>query len=163
MPEMFFVGIDGGKKGGITVLDSSANILICIPMPLLETSKGDSYDLTHIQSILTTYKPVLVYLEKAHTMPLNGAKANFTNGELYGMMQAVLQILHIPFEIVSAAHWQKEIFQGQTVRDTKAAAYEMCRNKWPQQSFLASERCKNFHDGMTDSACIALYNWRKNK
>jgi hypothetical protein len=100
-------------------------------------------------------------LEKAHTMPLNGAKANFTNGYQYGIIQALLQVGEIPYEIVSAAHWQKFIFQGMTVKNTKEASAQFVLRKYPQYDWKKSERCKKVHDGMTDACCIALYGLRR--
>lgn len=158
---MYTIGIDGGLDGGIVVYHNKKIIEKHI-MPTFKGAKGRTYDIKSIINILKKYDPndTLIILEKAHTMLINGARANFTIGECYGMMKAIIIVLSFPFDIVAARTWQKEIFQGQTVKDTKQASIEYCRNRFPDIDWRASERCKKDHDGMTDAACLAVYGTR---
>lgn len=152
-----FIGIDNGKQGGIVAIDENENILGQDIMPL--KSDGE-YDIGAIALIIDKYAKQYkckFALEKAHTMPLNGAKANFTNGYQYGIMQSILILGMLSYEIVSAKHWQKVIFQGQTVKDTKESSINFCLQKWPNNNWKKTERCTKQHDGLTDAGCLALY------
>ncbi len=164
---MITIGLDGGLNGGICVCQNNT-ILDVFVMPIIKGNKGNIYDTNKIIKIFnnvlilskTQNEQVLALLEKAHTMPLNGGKANFTTGECYGIMKGILKSLKIPFEIVAAKTWQKEIFQGQTVKDTKQSSILYCKNKFPSIDWRASERCRKDHDGKTDACCIAIYGSR---
>jgi len=158
----FFIGIDGGKAGGITILDSNQDIIYCEPIPLVPSAKGEIYDIKKIYTLFKKYSPNLIGFEEAHPMFGSRLKAVFTNGELFGIMRSILVLGRFPFQIIKARTWQKEIFQGQTVRDTKKAGFEVCMNQWPKHDFTATERSKKMHDGCTDSALIALYILRLN-
>ena len=156
-----FVGIDPGKKGGIAGIDEEQKIIFAITMPLL----NDEYDKRKINQLFVDLKSkyeLFVVLEKCHTMPLNGAKPNFTNGFQYGIMQTVLEINNISFEIVLASHWQKVVFQGMTVTDTKIASINFCLRKFPDVNLKVTDRCKNNSDGISDGLCIAVYSYRIN-
>lgn len=153
---MIYVGIDGGLKGGLTFLSDSGEILLCRPLP----TNGNTYDINKLDDLFFYFlaeKEFRVMLEFAHTMPLNGAKANFTNGGLFYSMQTFLQMKKYPYQLVKAVTWQKEIFKGITAIDTKQASINYCLHKYPNFDFKATDRCKINHDGMTDSCCIANY------
>lgn len=158
----FYIGIDGGKNGGITILNENQDIVYCEPIPLLPSAKTQMYDVKKIYNLFKKYSPNLIYFEEAHPMFGSRLKAVFTNGELFGIMRAILVLGQFPFQIVKAVTWQKSIFQGQTVRDTKKAGFEVCMNQWPKHDFRATKRSKKMHDGCTDSALIALFCYRQN-
>jgi len=153
----FFVGIDGGKNGGITVLDEEKNIVYCRPITLTASSKGKTYDVKAIADVFDTFSPCIAVLEEAHALFRDGKKQSFTTGELYGMMQAILILKDVPFEVIRAITWQKTIFGGKTVKDTKAAVIEWCARRFPNYDFTATERSSKPHDGMCDSCAIAMY------
>ena len=159
-----FIGVDGGLSGGISIINGDGVLLDCFVMPVIKNGKGREYDLKQISSIFEAYKikfaNMTVVLEKAHTMPLNGGRANFTTGECFGMVKGVLSALRIPFEVIAARTWQKKIFQGQTVKDTKQSSILFCRNKFPDVDWRASDRCRKDHDGKTDATCLAVYGLR---
>lgn len=152
-----FVGIDGGKAGGICILNEDQEIEQCIPIPLVDSAKGKTYDVIKISRILAQFKPLIACLEEAHPMFRDGGKQSFTTGELFGSMKTLLLLEGIPFEIVKSVTWQKKIFAGTTVKDTKGASIEYCRRKFPNFDFTATERSKKISDGMTDATCIAEY------
>lgn len=160
---MIHIGIDGGLSGGISVIRDK-QIMNCITMPIIKGKGGSVYDIEQIvrffKAILTNDDNILVILEKAHTMPLNGGRANFTNGLNYGIMQGILKSLRIPYEIIAARTWQKVVFQGQTVKDTKQSSILYCKNRFPEEDFRATERCRKDHDGKTDATCMAVYGSR---
>lgn len=156
---MYFIGIDGGLNGGLTVIDEAENILQSIVMPIFD-SKRKEYDLSSIQKFFEYYNmrgAVICGLEQAHTKPLNGVKQNFTIGRCFGQMEGLLTSMKIKYEVILARRWQKEIFQGIVADDTKLASMKFCSRKYPNHTFTRTERSKKMHDGMTDSCCIAVY------
>ena len=153
----YFVGIDGGKSGGIAVLDEDRKLVYCRPIELTHSSKGKTYDVKAIADVFDTFSPCIAILEEAHPMFRDGKKQAFTTGELFGMMQTILILKNIPFEVVRAVTWQKEIFGGKTVKDTKAATIEWCAHRFPGHDFTPTEKSFKPHDGMCDSCAIAMY------
>jgi hypothetical protein len=161
----FYIGVDGGKTGGICVIDENQNIVECVSMPLVDSAKGTTYDVNKISDIFDKYPNCEVMLEQAHSMYGNGLKANFTNGELFGVMKTILILKKIPFTIVSAKSWMKKMFEGMIIRDNAKPSIEFCMNKYPNYDFVQSSsgRGKKQKDGLTDATCIALYCRWKNK
>jgi len=154
-----FIGIDNGKSGAIVVVDENENIVFKEIMPLI----NNEYDLKGIENILNRVKMhnCKVYLEKAFTKPMNGNKANFTNGYQYGLMQGILFSNRFSYEVITVQGWQNSILKGITAKNTKEASISFCLKKWSELNWKKSDRCKKYHDGLTDAACIALYCKRK--
>lgn len=167
MNNKYYIGIDGGIHGGITVLDNEQNIIESIVMPVIKTSGNTVYDLDKLNKFFEKYNDeklnVYIMFEEAHTLPKNGPKQNFRIGECFGIIKGILSMLCVSYEIVRAKVWQKEIFQGQKVMDTKQASILYCKQKYPNQDWRATERCKIDHDGKTDSCCIGVYCYRLNR
>lgn len=157
---MIYVGIDNGLKGGITIINEKEEIIICTPMPI----KNNQYNITAIQALLEKIieeqEIILVGLEKSHTMPINGAKANFTNGYNYGIIITLLELLNLPYKIILASHWQKALLDKEKHANTKIASIKYCQNKYPEYDFTPTPRSKKPSDGLTDSLCIAIYTKR---
>lgn len=157
--QQYYVGIDNGLNGGITVLDNNGNILLCTTMPTLGKGKKD-YDIVTINNLLQPYKTgSLTYLEKAQAHFRDGKKQSFKTGYGYGIMLALLCANQMSHQIVAPKVWQRKVFAGLNSTDTKLASAQFCQRKWPAQSWHATARCTTVHDGMTDSACIAHYGY----
>jgi hypothetical protein len=43
--------------------------------------------------------------------------------------------------------------------DTKKASAIIAKRLFPGETFLATERCKKVHDGLTDATLLALYGY----
>lgn len=162
---MIYIGIDGGLNGGITAIDSDG-FIESIVMPVIKGQKGNIYDIQQITEFFKKYKYLLecekitVILEKAHSMPKQGVVSTFKIGECFGIMKGIIVALGLPYEVIAARTWQKAIFQGQTVKDTKQSSILFCKNKYPDIDWRASDRCRIDHDGKTDATCIAVYGLR---
>jgi hypothetical protein len=152
-----YVGIDNGGKGGLVAIDEDENIVAMTVMPMLKKDYDVSGIIDFFKKIDFHDSKINVVLEKAHTLPTNGCKSNFTTGIRYGLMQGILSALNISYQIVGPKVWQKNIFQGDTVKDTKEASIKFCLQKYPQEMWKGSERCAKYHDGITDACCMACY------
>ena len=157
-----FIGIDNGKKGGIAIIDENQQVVVLVPMPLIAVGGKEQYDISTINKMFEDLPDPIVYacLEKAYTMPINGCKQNFVTGYQFGIMEAVLTSNMISYEVVSAQTWQKDVFLGQSVEDTKQASILFVKKKWPNVDLKMGSKES---DGMSDALCMALYCLRKNR
>jgi hypothetical protein len=156
-----YISIDNGKKGAFVAVSLSGQIIDKRVIPLNAYKEYDILKIYHYFQEMKTKNidngHLFVALEKAHTMPISGNKPNFTNGFQYGIIQTILIVLKIPYQIISASTWQKSIFKGMTVKDTKSASIEWCEKRFPEENWLPTQRSKKPSDGLTDACCLAMY------
>jgi hypothetical protein len=160
----YFIGIDGGLNGGISIINENQDVIFKDVMPVIKGSKTE-FDIYGIVKMITnniSNEKVFCMLEKAAPRPISGKRACFMTGGGYYLLQGILTTLGISYEVVNPTEWQKEIFKGLNYDDTKQASVMFCQRKWPTLKFTATERSSKAHDGITDSLCIALYCLRKN-
>lgn len=97
---MIYLGIDPGKSGGISRHDgsdvSARKFTDCTPADFFEMFKEVSRG-----------QDVVALIEKVHSMPKNGCKANFTFGRMYERALMSMVALKIPFEYVTPLTWQR--------------------------------------------------------
>lgn len=98
---MYYIGIDPGSKGAICLLNPMVSTAWFIDL-----SETD-YE---IYSILKRATPGIARaaLEDVHSLPGMSAKSNFGFGKQVGRIQTILNILAIPFDLVTPKVWQKE-------------------------------------------------------
>lgn len=158
----YVIGIDGGISGAICVLQDD-KICELFTMPIRDSGNGrNEYDVEKLVEFFSSYKDATVILEKAQYTPQLGGISSFSFGKSYGLMIGLLTALKIRFHIVAAKSWQKEMFEGQSASNTKAASEIIARRLYPNESFTATEKSKKTHSGMTDAALIATYGRRRN-
>jgi hypothetical protein len=75
-------------------------------------------------------------------------------------IRAVITSMRIPWHRITPQSWQKVMLPKCKAGDTKPRALALAMALWPQESFLASPRCKVPHDGLIDAALIAEYSRR---
>lgn len=157
---MIYIGIDPGVHGGIAYLHE--NELDVRPMPII----GDKeYNIQEMKNILKEFNlggyEIFALIENQHPMPGEGLPRTFKTGMGFGILQGLLSGLEIPYAIISAKAWQREVFKGLPFKqDTKVSSGIIATRTFPKTRFYATERSRTVADGMTDAACIALYNQR---
>lgn len=162
----FFLGIDGGLGGAIALLRDDSIIKKWIT-PIYDSGEKREYDMRKILDILLEAaitaqhndEKILYLLEKAQPTPIGGKMQMFSLGFSFGMFQGILISLRVPFQIVRARDWQKEVLRGLSASDTKEASILFASRRWPSEDWRATPRCKNLHDGLTDAANIAYYGY----
>ena len=155
------IGIDPGVGGGIAIINEEHQVITKIVMPVIGKSKK-AYDINEIAKFLEQYKNnSIAIIEKQQPQFRDGKKQSFKTGYGYGVLQATLTTLQIPFTIVAPKTWQKKVFEGIPNEDTKTSSIMFCKRKWPKENWLATERSKKCHDGLTDAACIAYHQTQK--
>lgn len=159
---MKYIGIDNGLSGGIAILESRKIIELMSMPTVVGSNNRKEYDILAIIKILEKHKKgATMIIEKAQAMPILGSVQAFSFGKLYGIMLCLAVALKIPHSIVHARTWQKEMFRDISSDNTKQASAIIAKQLYPEQTFLATERSKKIHDGLTDAILIATYGQRK--
>ena len=160
---MIFIGIDNGLSGGLAAYNRDTGELRITAMPVIgvKTAKGNKneYD---IQAIIRWFDqlpngPQMVALEKAQAFPGQGVVSMFSIGRGFGIMEGILASRKWPYTIVSPKTWQKRMFEGVAHSDTKQASALVAQRLFPDTRFVATERSKKLHDGITDATMMAVY------
>jgi len=161
--QTIYCGVDNGLSGGIAIIQGR-KILELLTMPTVVGSNDrNEYDISAIIKILEKYKKnSVLIIEKAQAMPKLGTVQAFSFGKLYGIMLGLACALKIPHNIIHSKTWQKEMFRDISSENTKQASIIVAKQLYPEQSFLATERSKKMHDGMTDALLLCVYAQRHN-
>jgi crossover junction endodeoxyribonuclease RuvC len=154
---MFYIGIDPGKTGGISILkDKTINtnrIYYSDEMPVNIKKEIDSFKIFHLLWDLRGDKQMsFCVLERAQSMPKQGVKSTFNYGVGYGEIKSILKILEIPFQEVSPVIWKKEF---SLIKKTKMDSADVASKLFPGLDFF-TER-KRLKDGMAESLLLAEY------
>jgi hypothetical protein len=156
------IGIDPGKAGGIAVFPSM-ELPFTFKMP---PTMRDLFDeLSSLDQIL-----IHAYLEHLHPMPApkhdddsnkrsytRGTVSAFKSGVGYGALQMALTACDIPYEIVSAAKWQRVI--GVTVPKGKTMTATQKKNMHKEKAQQLFPNLKVTH-AIADALLIAEYGRR---
>lgn len=149
------VGIDPGLDGAIAVL-GPGDLLTLYPTPTLNCTGGKrTYDFPQMRRILVGAQPALTVIERVGAMPGQGVTSMFNFGVGYGAWLGMLAALGFPHEAVTPQKWKAAVLGG-TKKD-KQAAIEFIQRRFPGESLMATKRSRVPHDGMAESACLALY------
>jgi len=162
---MISIGIDNGLIGSIVAIDKNNDIVNKYTMPIIK-GKGSrkEYDIPAIIAIFKTIieysnmvnDNIIVILEKAQVSPIAGKNSCFMMGYCFGMMQGILSSLNMPFKIVHAKTWQKEVLRDINGTDTKQRSILFCKRMFPLEGWTVG-KSKKEHDGLTDATCIAYF------
>ncbi len=159
---MIYIGVDNGINGALVALKGKL-VKEKIVMPTIKSTKNKKeYDIQAIVNFFSKYQDATVIIEKAHAMPILGSVQAFNFGHGYGIIIGIVSALKMKYHIVHAKTWQKEMFRDINSKDTKQASSIIAQRLYPEQSFLASERSKKVHSGLTDAILIAEYGRRYN-
>lgn len=148
----YYVGIDPGKSGAITVMNQlSDNGKI-----YMDSKPFDEEILIDICKELSGEK-VKCCLEKVNAMPGQGVTSMFNFGQNFGFIQGVLKSFGIPFQLVPPQKWKKEF----SVNSNKNTSIECAKRLFPNISLKRTERCKKDDDGIAESMLMAEYARRR--
>lgn len=174
--EKAWVGVDPGKSGAISVMDSNGKIVYRAIMPLI----GDDVNIHELYKIFAGLKldyELTLILEDVHSIFGSSAASNFTFGFVCGAIEAIVISHSIKLIKVQPKSWQKEIWQNadkcykpkkpeqkNPSLDTKATSLKAAIRMFPTFDFRKpnSLRSVNAHDGIVDAVLICEYGRRKN-
>jgi hypothetical protein len=170
---MIILGIDPGWKGAFFVLQDGLPVEdLVMPIINIEQKNKTKHELdeTKVLEFVKRMKPDHVYLEKAQAMAkfdavsgkmkIEGRAAGIFNyGCAYGIIRGLLSASGFAYTLVHPRTWQAKVFKDLNKQDTKAMAYVVCQRLFPRWSFMATERCRKPHEGLTDAALITYYGY----
>lgn len=155
------VGIDNGNSGGLCAISSmNGEIIDRIPMPTYRYNDKEEADTQAVVEFLVGFRypeSLVVGLEE----PLKHAKSSQAIRSMainFGKILGACEAKKIPVRRIQVKDWQDKLL-GKIVPKgmTKAYALREARRLWPNENWLANSRCRTAHDGIVDSALIALY------
>jgi crossover junction endodeoxyribonuclease RuvC len=157
---MIYLGIDPGKTGGVAILKEDGTLeLHTIPVI------GKEVDLKSLNEIIfnATREEHIVCLEDVHAIPGTGAGSNFEFGRIKGLKEGMLVGMQATYVMLAPKTWQKTMWAGVPLQkkaaggnDTKATSLLAARRWFPKETFLATARSSKPHDGLVDSALMAM-------
>lgn len=168
MNEKYYVGIDLGKKGGIVVIRGNKLIHKEV-MPFI----GDEeIDVNRVAGILQKYHKsefgAYLVLERFGGFFGYNKSAAVSLGSQGGEIVATAKLVGIPYIRVMPTVWTKTMWAGIKTytkkggkKDTKKMSLLALTKIFPKEKWLATSRSKVAHDGMVDSALLAIYGQRK--
>lgn len=150
-----YIGIDVGKKGGISFLDGTGEIIDLLPLP-------DQYDLSRMIYDHTTYlkqTDMFAVMEDVKARPGQGVTSMFTFGKGMGIIEGILVALRVPYALVRPQKWQSVMLSGLSKKsfpNPKERSLRAARQLYPDQTFI-QPGCSVPHDGVYESLLLARY------
>jgi hypothetical protein len=153
------IGIDPGLSGGLVVLlgrDQGLCPNSKIPMPVVDGRVDVAVLAEHLGD-----EGEHVFIEQAWARPGNASKSIVTSLVNYGRILGMLECRRIRHTFVSPGKWARDLglkaSKDANGKRTKAANIALAKKLFPNETFLATPRCKKPHDGMVDAALIAYW------
>jgi len=165
MNNKVYIGIDIGLKGAICIRHNEEIITYAMP-----TNKK-VIDIQAIKKILNSYNENMhVVFEKLGVIYGSSKTTAFSMGYQSGLIEGLCSALNIPYTMVRAVDWQKDMFTGVTVvnkpgkstKDTKAMALTAIKRLHPDLKLTFGKIATKPHDGLIDSVLMTEYAIRKN-
>jgi crossover junction endodeoxyribonuclease RuvC len=150
---MHYIGIDPGKKGGVSFINDFK--YMSIPMPI--NSIGE-IDVRALYNFLEIDDERFCILEKSQSMPGQSSISTFTYGQGYGKIKAVLELMKMPYEEIHPMKWKKEF---QLVKKDKKHSVAVAEKMFPDEIFRGPKG--GILDGKAESILLAEYAKRKYK
>jgi hypothetical protein len=156
MSEVTYLGIDNGLDGAMVTLSEDGAIIKSTIMPVRHNGKNRLVDALMVAGFIEMNPDAHIAAEPAAKFS-PGKMALCSTWHSWGIIQACLELSMARWTPVDSQRWQKVLLPGRAKGETKKAALEAARRLWPNESWLASPRCKKPHEGLIDAALIAEY------
>lgn len=160
---MRYLGIDPGLDGGMCLIDEEGVIDSCV-MPTLRDPKGKRvFDPFAIKQWVKERNGLgsesikCCGIEKPIPMPSLPSNVLLSLGYGNGILVGIMTALDIPFLLINAKEWQKNVLRHITSGTTKQRSIQYAQQTQPKYDWRENDRCRIPHDGLADSYCIATY------
>jgi crossover junction endodeoxyribonuclease RuvC len=146
------IGIDPGFTGAVSFVDGQDVDVFDIPVfEVVSGKKKKKYvDIAELHTMLASFSPEMVVIEKVHAMPGQGVTSMFRFGECYGILQAVVTCCGYPKTFVTPRTWKKHF----GLNSDKGASRRLASDLYPDHSDKWA-RVKD--DGRAESVLIARW------
>jgi hypothetical protein len=154
------IGIDNGVDGGLCALDfETSQIIEYTVTPSARYGKKNEVDCDAVTKWLRRLScgtdAVVAIEEPLHHAPSSQSMRSM--GISFGKYIGICQALGLPLHRVQVLDWQRKMLGRVPAGKTKVFALQAANKLWPEQSWLASNRCRTPHDGIVDAALVAKY------
>lgn len=159
----YYIGIDPGQKGFVTVIDEDGKFIEAFSL-LKKSNEVDVNDIVTRLFNLSIYEDNChIILEDVHSIFGSSAKSNFNFGWIVGVIEGTISSLGISYSKVAPKTWQKQMHQGIPKNDNKKVmSFMACHRIFPTVNLKRTEKCKNEDDNFADSLLMAEYGRRNN-
>jgi Holliday junction resolvasome RuvABC endonuclease subunit len=147
------LGIDpGAVSGGLAIISDNAapRLVDAIDLPTVGTKAKQRVDVLALRDWIQHHKPDHAYIERGQAMPRQGASSGFKFGRGCGAIEAVIQLLEIPWTLVEASAWKRA---HQLRGGDKEASRQRALQLFPAAHVLLARRKDH---GRAEAALIAL-------
>ncbi len=146
---MHIIGIDPGLSGALAVLDGDGTIVTVVDLPVIRDRSLAWIDGGELQSLLLDAlagRQGRAVVERVSAMPKQGVASSFAFGVGFGSILGVLQAVHIPIELVTAAQWKRSL----GLSSDKVASLHKARLLFPTADLRLAK-----HDGRAEALLLA--------
>jgi hypothetical protein len=156
------IGIDNGISGALVAISAHNGALIAsTEMPIQKARKGNEIDAYGVKewilSVCGECPPNVKCAIVEEPGGSKSARAAMSMSGSFHAIRAVLSLMLIRTHRITPQKWQKEMIPGCKSGDTKPRALELAKRLWPDETFLASPRCRVPNHNIVDAALIAEY------
>ena len=152
----YYIGIDPGKKGCLTILNKETNECVFFDWPV-DDDIATYFDKIgdYIENEVSFSNIHSACIERVAAMPKQGVSAMFSFGKNYGMWLSFLSIYHVPFKTVLPQAWQKGLVSKADGKDTKSQTMLVAKRLFPNAELHGPKG--GALTGRADSLLIAYY------
>lgn len=163
----YYLGVDLGISGAISIVSNNGNIILCEPIPvipvLVNKKMRNQYDITNLNGLIkawiSDYNIVKAGMERLRAFPGQSSQTGFSLGGATMLFKTLFTVYGISYRQIEPRVWQKDIFGSLGIQydksTTKKASILAAKQLFPNFSFRRTARCKVDSHDMCDSACIA--------
>jgi len=153
------IGIDNGISGGLVAISAHHGLIIATTaMPSQKHRTRNEVDIQAVHSWLsgiTDGQPGrAAYIIEEPNNSRNASTA-YSVAASFHALRGYLEAYHADIRRITPQSWQKAMLGKVPKGETKAFALAKAREIWPDETWLASPRCKVPHEGIVDAALIA--------
>jgi hypothetical protein len=145
------IGVDPGISGGIAIITTAGECLLCEPLPIVRDGSLAWVDGGRMQSMLIDTlqgRGARALIERAQCMPKQSSQSGFNYGVGFGSLLAIFQARHIAIELISSSRWKGAM--GLTAK--KALSLDKARLLYP-----SIELPKAKDEGRAEALLLAHY------
>lgn len=149
MPKI--VGVDPGTRGALSLIDTDANTIAIVDMPLEPARKGKSAACPILLAqLFKAWNPDYVFIEDVWSSPQQGVVSAFTFGRNLGVVEGAACGYGASLEKVKPQTWKGLTRTPRDKNEARARAMQVFPSAAPE-----FKRVKD--DGRAEAALIAMY------
>lgn len=153
---MIVLGIDPGVSGGIAVVSGDAgrpHVIDVWDVPRVGVGAAERVDVVQTICLIRKHAPSFAVIERAQAMPDQGGSSGFKYGRAVGHLEACVQGLLIPMQVIEAGAWKKA--HG-LLRSEKEASRQRALQLFPD---VAGRLARKIDHNRAEAILIAHYGW----